>query len=126
MARWGLLALALLMSAWLGIGLRQESSAERARELIERPGAPPAREVADLLDRAGWLNPDREVDFMRAQLAFETGDQPRAQHILSDVVADEPQNIVAWTGLALITADFDAGASERARAAIRRLAPAPR
>jgi predicted Zn-dependent protease len=59
-----------------------------------------AARAASLLQGAELLNPDREVDVLRAQLADERGDRPEAQRILRGVVAAEPMNAVAWVALA--------------------------
>lgn len=99
-----LLALvALAVCAWFAIGLRQARDVDRATALlsagshIDRHGA---TEVASLLHGAALLNPDREVDMLRAQLADERGQRLRAERILRGVVAAEPRNALAWVQLA--------------------------
>jgi predicted Zn-dependent protease len=73
--------------------------------------------AASLLKSAGVLNPDRQVDILRAELAVERGDRAAAERILRGVVAAEPMNAQAWVALARSATD-----GQTLRLAFRRLA----
>lgn len=95
--------LAAAACAWFVVGIRQARDVSRATTLLGSgghvDGATGAR-IASLLNGAALLNPDREVDLLRAQLADERGQRARAQRILRRVVAAEPRNALAWVQLA--------------------------
>jgi predicted Zn-dependent protease len=115
--RGALLALALMMAAWFALGIRQAQDTNRASALVS-PGArltaSQARKASDLLDAAGFLNPDRQVEVLRAELRADQGDLSGARSILKGVVRTEPQNLAAWLALARSSAgdvtDFYAAA----------------
>jgi predicted Zn-dependent protease len=121
-----LLAIALVVAAWFGLGIRQAGDTRDAAAIVSRLEAlSPAQSAhaADLLDAAGTLNPDRHVEVLRAELALHHRDVPRARRLLEGVVADEPENIEAWALLAEALRRSDAAAARRAQAQVRRLAP---
>jgi HAMP domain-containing protein len=94
---------ALVVCAWFALGIRQSTSLDRAQALIAGQFfASPARatEVEHLLDNAGFLNPDRQVDLDRVQILLERGHAAAARQVARGVVAAEPQNIQAWLALA--------------------------
>jgi hypothetical protein len=99
-----LLALfAIMACAWFAIGVRQARDVDHATALLSagsRISHRNAAQVASLLAGAQLLNPDQEVNVLRAQLADERGDRPLAERILRQVVAAEPTNAVAWVQLA--------------------------
>jgi predicted Zn-dependent protease len=94
---------AILVCAWFAIGVRQARDVDHATALLSAgshiSGSDAAR-AASLLHSAGQLNPDRQVDVLRAQLATERGDRRSAEGILGGVVAAEPMNATAWVALA--------------------------
>jgi predicted Zn-dependent protease len=59
-----------------------------------------ARHAAQLLQSAAFLNPDRQVDVLRAQLRRDQGDLRGARAILRPVISSEPDNLQAWLELA--------------------------
>lgn len=94
--------LALCACAWYAIGIRDVQDTDQATAILSAsahltPSA--ARRVDSLLNDAGLLNPDRQIQILRAQLALALGDRALAQRILRGVVAAEPQNLVAWSWL---------------------------
>jgi hypothetical protein len=99
-----LLALfAVIACAWFVIGVRQARDVDHATALLSSGphiSSEGAGRVASLLTSAQLLNPDRQVDVLRAQLADERGDRATAERILRRVVAAEPMNAVAWVQLA--------------------------
>lgn len=102
---------ALVVGAWFGLGWVQARDTGRASALVA-PGnrLSPARaaQVGDWLRAAGTLNPDRQVDLLRARLAFDQGHDLAAVRILESVTRNEPLNVFAWVQLG-----FTAGAADR-------------
>ena len=121
-----LVVVAIAATWWFAVGIRQATVTHEAAAIVSRLGAlTPAQSsrAADLLGRAGWLNPDRHVDVLRAELALHARDVPRARRRLEGVVAAEPDDIEAWALLAAALRDTDPAAANRAEAQVRRLAP---
>lgn len=117
--------LALAICGWFVLGAAQTHDADRAAAILASPGQlrpASAARAASLLDDAGTLNPDRQVDLLRARLAVRRGDLPRARAILAGVVRDEPQNVDAWAALARSSAG-DPAVFRLAVARVRALAP---
>jgi predicted Zn-dependent protease len=117
---------ALIVCAWFGLGIRQQSSFDEAKRRVstfERPSAAEATRTATLLDRAQTLTPDRRVDLLRAQLALQQDRPAQARRLIERVLAKEPDNVEAWTRLAFATAASDPEASKLAAAQVLRLAP---
>jgi predicted Zn-dependent protease len=111
---------AVLVCVWFAVGVRQARDVDHATALLSAGphiSQAKAADAASLLRGAGQLNPDRQVDVLRAQLASERGDKPAAERILRDVVSAEPMNATAWVALARSATD---GAT--LRLAFRRLA----
>ena len=118
--RVALAVVAVLVIAWLGVmerDLRLQESGTAALEAGE-------------LDRAGrdlrgarLLNPDPAPDVSLALVQQARGDQAGAQAAIEAVVREEPDNLLAWATLALLTRGVDDAAAERAAQARERLDP---
>lgn len=103
LARVFIILVALIACAWFVFGIRQARDTSNATSLISKSGtltAAQSARAASLLDSAGVLNPDAEVDVLRARLALDERIPGRAMRIVEDVVRREPQNIEAWFVLA--------------------------
>ncbi len=117
--------LALVLCAWWGLGIRQAKNTDRATAILDagtRLTPSEQRHVNELLDAAGTLNPDTQVDVLRAQLRLEEGDPAAARAILERVVQREPDNAAAWAWLARSAAGSPR-TFIRALAAVRGLVP---
>jgi predicted Zn-dependent protease len=102
------LALALAICAWFGLGIRQAHETDTAAAIItgtSRLAPAQADRAADLLHSAGFLNPDTQVDVLRAELELGQGRLATARSILERVVAQEPDNAIAWEWLARASSD---------------------
>jgi hypothetical protein len=130
---------ALLVAAWLALGLRSTILDERGRDgftkglalgnglsLTEPTPAqvPPLTRAAHDLDRAAWLNPDGLPRAYRAQVLVLLGQGGRARTLIGQVTQDEPDNAEIWraargVGIAL----RDRGLELRAKRRIRELQP---
>jgi hypothetical protein len=98
------LIVAIVACAWFALGVRQAVDTSRAETIVSQSGALSAAQsvkAASLLSAARALNPDREVEILRGQLALAENDPVRAKQILENVVRAEPMNIKAWFQLLL-------------------------
>jgi predicted Zn-dependent protease len=106
-ARIALVAVALVVAAWFGLGWYQDKQTQKATALVaggNRLPASQAKEARSALDSAGTLNPDRAVSVLRGELAIDQGDYVHAIRILSGVTASEPLNLTAWAELGIAAA----------------------
>ncbi len=95
--------LALAVCAWFALGIRQATAQDHAEASIaarQRATPAQARHVLQLLDEAGTLNPDRQIDLDRVQILLERGETLAARRIALQATRAEPQNIEAWISLA--------------------------
>lgn len=102
MARVLFLLVALIACAWFAIGIRDAEDTDQAAAILSasgHPGPAAARRADSLLDAAGLLNPDRQIDLLRGQLALQIGHAAVARKIFLRVTREEPQNILAWSWL---------------------------
>jgi hypothetical protein len=101
--RAAVLAVAVVTGAWFAVGALQARDTRRATAILASGGRlspASARHTSSLLDGAGFLNPDRQVDVLRAQLDLGQGHELAARSILKRVVVSEPDNLQAWVWLA--------------------------
>jgi predicted Zn-dependent protease len=104
-------ALALVACAWFALGIRQSSEVNHATAIVSglngqrKLTADQARHANSLLSSAVVLNPDLQVDVLRARVALLTDDRASAKRILVSVVRREPMNLDAWYGLATSAQD---------------------
>lgn len=118
---------ALLASAWFGLGWVQARDTSRAQALLASVSTPShhqATEIRSLLHSAGQLNPDRTVSLLRASLAEAQGHLPTALRLIKQVTRAEPNNVFAWDQLGFAAgAAKQVGLAKRAGAQVGRLAP---
>ena len=96
------LLVAIVVIAWFALGVHQAHDVAHATSVVgaSRTLTPTqARAVDGWLDSARTLNPDREVDILRARAAIGAGRVRLAQGILERVVRAEPENLEAWIWL---------------------------
>lgn len=97
------LLVAVVVIAWFALGVHQAHEIAHATSVVEasRTLTPAqARAVDGWLDSARTLNPDKEVDILRARAAIGVGRVRLAQRILERVVRAEPYNLEGWIWLA--------------------------
>jgi hypothetical protein len=123
--RWGLLAVALVMCAWFALGAIQTRDQDRAAALINTfvsPSPAVTEHILGLLDTAGTLNPDRNIDLLRAQALV------RAKRVRAGIAAAlsvaraEPHNANAWIVLGF-AAQHDPTLARLAREQLQKLVP---
>ncbi|HEX8976386.1 MAG TPA: hypothetical protein VF781_07740 [Solirubrobacteraceae bacterium] len=110
--------------AWFVLGARQAGEISRATSVVQGSSvsAAQARQVNQWLDSAATLNPDHEVQLLRAALDIDRNRSARARTILEQVTRVEPENIVAWD-LLLQAAGSDIQLQARAFKRIAQLEP---
>ena len=94
---------ALVVTAWFVVGARQASDTSRAAAIAgssARLDAAQALRADSLLRDAAFLNPDREVQLLRAQVALARGERRQARQLAAGVTGAEPLNAEAWVALA--------------------------
>lgn len=94
---------ALVVVAWFALGAHQARELDHARTLISAASSLSAAQAAradSMLAAAGTLNPDQEVNLLRARVALLKGDRPQAARILEQLVRSEPLNLEGWVWLA--------------------------
>ena len=102
-ARAVIVIFSVLAGAWFILGIRQAHEISQATAIVNQSSTPTAAEsarAASLLRSAGTLNPDREVELLRAALALDQNNFQGARRILEAVVRNEPMNVEAWALLA--------------------------
>lgn len=124
---------ALLVAAWLAVGLRATILEERGREQLTEgltltdPTPAQARTLeraARDFDRAAWLNPDRVHRMYHAQILVILGEEDRARDLVQKVTREEPENLEIWhTARAIGLALPDPGLEAEARRRVRELNP---
>lgn len=118
--------LSLVVTVWFAIGVRQAHEENVAAGIADNfrlldPQQIAAAEAA--ADRAANLNPDQHIDVLRAEIALHRSDRASASRILDRVVAEEPQDIEAWSLLAAARRGIDPAGARLAQARVRALAP---
>jgi predicted Zn-dependent protease len=97
------LAIALAVAAWFAIGVHQARDVAQATSILAGGGplrGAQARHASAALHSAAFLNPDRQVDVLRARVYLARGNEAAARTLLGRVVAAEPDYLDAWIWLA--------------------------
>ena len=124
--RWAILASALVVCAWFVLGAVQTHDVNHATALIDRSSTPSVAltaRIMRLLDGAATLNPDRNVDLLRAQAQTRGGENRAAVRTALAVTHAEPLNIDAWTVLGFAAQHVDPAEARAAQNEQTRLAP---
>jgi hypothetical protein len=124
LARAAVAAVALLALAYLAIGLRNVDLAERGERLAALPDPTAAQvdEATDLLERARLLDPDTRPLLVEGRLLAARGDA-EGRALLERAVEREPDNVLAWSVLAVATQEADPARSRVAQGRMRELSP---
>jgi hypothetical protein len=122
--RVALATIALLALAYLSVGLRNVVLVERGERLAALPGLTPGQvdEAERLLERARLLDPDTRPLLVEGRLLVRHG-REGGRALLERAVAREPDNVLAWSVLAVVTQEADPERSRAAQARMRELSP---
>lgn len=94
---------ALVVAAWFALGVRESHELNTVTSLLAghpRLTAAQAARADALLSSAATLNPDRQEELDRGEVALAAGHLPAAQRIILQVAREEPDNIDVWADLA--------------------------
>ena len=126
-ARALVVAVAVLALAWLAVNLRGYDRFESGQRLALAPNATEAsaRQAAQLLEDARFLNPDTRPMLAKGSLLVARGGPgvKEGRALLEEAVRREPDNVVAWAVLAAATRRLDPRRSQQARARALQLSP---
>lgn len=119
---------AALLVAWSGILWRGDRIGSDASDTLIRNAdlseAAFAHEMQRLRD-AELLDPSTRWPVARAGALYQRGRFADAARVLDDVLEEEPDNLEAWLYMREVSRGRDPAREAEARAAIRRLNPAP-
>jgi predicted Zn-dependent protease len=117
-----------LLVAWSGVLWRGDRIGSDASDKLIRnadlPEAAFAHEMQRLRD-AELLDPSTRWPVARAGALYQRGRFEQAARVLDDVLDEEPDNLEAWLYMREVAEGRDRVREAQARAAIRRLNPAP-
>jgi hypothetical protein len=124
--RVGLLTAAVLICAWFALGIRathDEAAATTILQQHNRPNASEAAQARSAIAAAEVLNPDQNLEILRGQIAFHTGNVAAALTIAKAIVTREPQNATAWLLLELFSDRIDPPLNRLAQERVSQLVP---
>jgi Flp pilus assembly protein TadD len=125
-ARFAIAALAVAACAWFVIGVIQSNNESQATALINGSGKPTPAQTAQIerwLDTAATLDPDRNIDLLRAQAEVRAAQSDKALVLMKRVVADEPRNADAWIVFGFAAQSQSPALARMAHAELLKLAP---
>ena len=122
--RVAVVVIAVAVLAWLAVMERDVRLQARASDETHHGATPGELNAAAAhLRGATFLNPDATPDIARAVVENARGQRELAIALIEQVVAREPENLLAWQVLALYARGNDPAALRRALDARRRLDP---
>ncbi len=122
--RLALLALSLVVAAFLVVGLRAARAESEAREIaVQSTGRADDERALEAFRDARRLNPDTGPELAEAALLSLRRRYREAIAILERVVREEPQNADAWTLLLGASRAVDLALAVDADRELRRLKP---
>ena len=124
--RLAVFAVAVAVCAWFVLGVVQTHDQTRATSLIDQSGTPTAAltaQILSLLGGAATLNPDRDIDVLRAQAQTRAGRSAAALATARRIVRAEPQNPDGWIVLGFAAGQADPSLARLAQAKLLALAP---
>jgi hypothetical protein len=119
-ARIAMVAVSVVVLAWLGVRERDTRIQSRA---VAESGTPPISNAYRDFRRARFLNPDTAPDVLLGLLDEVHSKRASGIARLEDVVRREPENLFAWGQLLSVARGHDEAATRRALAALERLDP---
>jgi hypothetical protein len=124
--RLGLLTVAVIVCAWFALGIRASHDAGVVSAILQAHNNPTPAEAAkarSALGDAEVLNPDQNLQILRAQIEFHSGNVAAGISIAKSVVKREPLNVSAWLVLELFTRQADPALNRLAQERVSQLVP---
>jgi predicted Zn-dependent protease len=125
LGRVALAALAVLVLAYLSVGLRNVVLADRGERIaaLEDPSPSQLEDAERILQDARLLDPDTRPLLVEGGLLAASGRGEEGRALVERAVAREPDNVLAWSVLAAVTREADPARSRAALARMRELSP---
>jgi hypothetical protein len=125
--RSALVVTALLVGAWLALGVRALALESDAGDVLARArvGPVPAAELHKAIDdlaKAGRLSPDQGPVITQGELLAAAGRDDEARAVAKRVTGDEPDNLQGWF-LTWVVSDPDKRAKAHAKQRLLELNP---
>jgi hypothetical protein len=118
------LTVALAACAWFALGARAAHDQDAASNVLNQHlnlTAAEANQALSLIHNAKTLNPDQELNILRAQVEQHAGHAQQAVAIAKAVAREEPLNVNAWFVLELMSRQVDPALNRLAQARVRQL-----
>ena len=123
-ARAGVAVLAVLLLGWLAVQERDTRLHASGAAVLEGGGsAATLARAEDDLRRARLLSPDTRPDLDRALVLRAQGKPVQAAALARSVVEREPDNLIGWGVLGVLSRGRDAATERKALAELERLDP---
>jgi hypothetical protein len=119
---------AVLLVAWSAVLWRGDRIGSDASDTLIRNADLPEAAFASEMERlrdAELLDPSTRWPVARAGALYQRGRFEQSARVLEDVLEEEPDNLEAWIYMREVAEGRDPARAAEARAAIRRLNPAP-
>lgn len=122
-----LAAVAVAIAVFAGLWLHSARLEKQAQQIAQSPpqglSAADVKRATDLFERSRAHNPDLRPAEREGGLLIRTGHLPEAVALLKPVVRREPDNLTAWTLLAIAAQKSDPALARQAVARARALNP---
>ena len=122
-----LVAVAVAIAVFTGLWLHSARLEKKAQSIAQRPpqrlSANDVKEATDLFERSRAHTPDLRPAEREAGLLIRTGRTREAVALLKPVVRREPDNLTAWTLVAIAAQKSDPALARQAVARARALNP---
>jgi predicted Zn-dependent protease len=122
-----LVAVAVAIAVFTGLWLHSARLEKKAQSIAQRPpqalSANDVKQATDLFERSRANNPDLRPAEREAGLLIRTGRTREAVALLKPVVRREPDNLTAWTLVAIAAQKSDPALARQAVARARALNP---
>jgi hypothetical protein len=125
--RLALLTVALAACAWFALGVRSVNDQNQVNALLnahDHLTPAQAQAATATLNQARVLDPDEDLNILRAQVKFHSGDVAGAVRVARGVVSDEPRYADGWLVLEVLSDRIDPALNRLAQARLAELVPA--
>lgn len=121
-----LVAVAVLACAWFALAIRSTHDEHSVTSLLNAQNHLTSEQAAAALrtlSQARVLDPDEQLNILRAQVNFHSGRVRTAAALARGIVGREPDNVEAWLVLELMSRGIDVSLNRLAQQRVSQLAP---